>query len=71
MTDRYDGILLPYHDAKVASALCPGVPMKYTIRDENVITDAWLDMYVSQNMLKNEQLDVLKFLHNVDLTLLE
>ena len=32
--------------------------MKYTIRDEKVIADAWLDMHVSQNMLKNKQLHV-------------
>ena len=51
-------MLIPYPDAKAASALCPGGPMKYTISDENVVTEAWLDKHVSQNMLKCNALDL-------------
>ena len=58
VTDQYEDVLLPYTDAKAASALCPGGPMKYTISDENVVTEAWLDKPVSRNMLKCDELDL-------------
>ena len=58
MTDQYKDILFPYRDAKAASVLCPGGPKRYKIRDENLVTDAWLDMHVSQNMIKNHKSDV-------------
>ena len=61
MIDQYKDVLLPYADAKAASVLCPGRPIKYTIRDKILVTDAWLGMHVSRNMLKNDELDVYAF----------
>ena len=48
--DQYEDVLLLYPDAKSASALCPGGPMKYTIKPllfmhENVYADLFTCMF--------------------------
>jgi len=47
---RYVSTLLPYQDAKVASKLCMGGPVKYALQDGNNITQAWLLEYVVPNI---------------------
>jgi len=39
---RYVSTALPYQDAKVASKLCIGGPIRYALRDGSNITDAWM-----------------------------
>ena len=46
ISDRYDDVELPFPDAKVATTLCIGGPMKY-MADRNVISDNFILTYVS------------------------
>jgi len=43
---RYVSNELPYQDAKVASKLCMGGPVKYVAREGANLTEAWLLQYV-------------------------
>jgi len=43
---HYVSTNLPYQDAKVASKLCIGGPVKYTAREGANVTNAWLLQYV-------------------------
>ena len=57
-SDRYQDTSLPYPDAKAASALCDGGPIKYVVRDGFNISDHWIDEHVTCNMQKNRALDM-------------
>ena len=58
MTDQFEDVLLLYPDTISVSALFPCRQMKYKSRDEKLVTDAWLDMHISRNMLKNNKSDM-------------
>ena len=50
---RYVSTTLPYQDAKVASKLCIGGPVKYAVRDGSNVTDDWLIQYVVPNIVQH------------------
>jgi hypothetical protein len=50
VVDRYIDVELPYLDAKVASVLAVGGPMKYVVKNGNGILDNWLMTHVVPNL---------------------
>jgi len=48
---RYGSMSLPYQDAKVASKLCVGGPVKYVLQDGSNIVQAWLLENVFPNVV--------------------
>ena len=57
VTNRYEDTLLPYPDAVAASSLCQGGPIRYVVRKNTPLTDAWLYDNVAVNMLKCQRLE--------------
>lgn len=55
--DRYIDVNVPYPDAKVASILAIGGPIKYTLKKGTGLTDLWLQENVVCNMLKSDFLN--------------
>ena len=51
VSDTYANVELPYPDAKMASYLCKGGPIRYAVVDPNV-TDDWLVQHVAMNVKK-------------------
>lgn len=53
VSDRYTSINLPIVDANVASSLCVGGAVKYKIKEDSPVSDAWLiEEFVPQIALK-------------------
>ena len=52
IVDTYIDVSLPYPDAKVASSLCVGGPVKYALRRDSRITEDWLVEHVSPNIAR-------------------
>ena len=49
-SDPYQDTLLPYPDAKVASVLCLGGPIKYELRGDSGIDNNWIGEHVVPNI---------------------
>jgi hypothetical protein len=49
---RYISTILPYPDAKVASRLCIGGPVKYVLKEGSNLSDQWLLVHIVPNLLR-------------------
>ena len=56
VVDRYIDIELPYPDAKVASVLAVGGPIKYVVKNGSGILDTWLLTHVLPNFSRSTTL---------------
>lgn len=56
VVDRYIDVELPYPDAKVASILAVGGPMKYVVKNGSGIIDDWLLTHVVPNLSRSTTL---------------
>ena len=52
MVDTYIDGCLPYPDARVASSLCIGGPVKYELKRDSRISEDWLVEHVSSNIAR-------------------
>jgi len=52
VSDVYDDVELPYLDAKMAAALCPGGPCRYMIKENSGVTDAFILEFVAPHIKK-------------------
>ena len=56
VVDRYIDIELPYPDAKVASVLAVGGPIKYVVKNGSGILDTWMLTHVLPNLSRSTTL---------------
>ncbi|KAI2510702.1 hypothetical protein MHU86_3650 [Fragilaria crotonensis] len=56
VVDRYIDVNLPYPDARVASVLAMGGPIKYSLKNQSGVTEAWLLDNVVPNMFASRNL---------------
>ena len=56
VSDRYVDINLPYPDAKVASVLCIGGPVKYILKNGSGVSNLWLTQNVVPHIFASERI---------------